>query len=185
MRFDIDVAGRRRQLLMERTGRAFLITIDGRAWTIDAARIDANTLSLLVTGTSDAATAPALSGRTEGRRVRSHEVSLSRQTQSDLVVGVGAVFQPVGVNSGGRSRSRTGGTTDGSGVERVIAPMAGKVVRVLVQPGDTVSARQTVVVVEAMKMENALRSGRGGTVVEVHAREGASVDAGVLLLVIQ
>ncbi len=59
--------------------------------------------------------------------------------------------------------------------------MPGKVVRVLVKPGDAVRARQPVVVVEAMKMENELRAGRDGTVAEIHAREGTSVDAGALL----
>jgi biotin carboxyl carrier protein len=42
-----------------------------------------------------------------------------------------------------------------------------------------------VVVVEAMKMENELRAGRDGVVTEVHAREGLSVEAGALLVVIQ
>ncbi len=51
--------------------------------------------------------------------------------------------------------------------------------------GDQVTARQPVVVVEAMKMENELRASRGGTGAEVLVREGTSVDAGALLLVIQ
>jgi biotin carboxyl carrier protein len=63
--------------------------------------------------------------------------------------------------------------------------MPGKVVRVLVKAGDAVRARQPVVVVEAMKMENELRADRDGTVTEIHAREGTSVDAGALLIVIQ
>jgi len=56
---------------------------------------------------------------------------------------------------------------------------------VLVRSGDTVVARQPLVVVEAMKMENELRAGRDGAVTEVHAREGESVDRGALLVVIQ
>ena len=63
--------------------------------------------------------------------------------------------------------------------------MPGKVVRVLVKAGDAVRARQPVVVVEAMKMENELRADREGTVAEIHAREGVSVEAGALLVVIQ
>jgi biotin carboxyl carrier protein len=63
--------------------------------------------------------------------------------------------------------------------------MPGKVVRVLVQAGDVVSARQPLVVVEAMKMENELRAGRDGTVAGVHAFEGESVEAGALLVVIE
>jgi len=63
--------------------------------------------------------------------------------------------------------------------------MPGKIVRVLIHTGQAVVVRQPLVVVEAMKMENELRAGREGTVAEIHAREGESVDAGALLVVIQ
>ena len=65
-----------------------------------------------------------------------------------------------------------------------MAPMPGRVVRVLVKPGDEVAPRQGLVVVEAMKMENELSSPRAGTVREVTVSEGASVEAGRLLAVI-
>jgi biotin carboxyl carrier protein len=94
---------------------------------------------------------------------------------------------PVAVTLNGRRRwgRKDDGGGAGSGPQRLVAPMPGKVVRVLVKAGDTVAARQPVVVVEAMKMENELRASREGTVAEVQAREGMSVDAGALLLVIQ
>jgi len=63
--------------------------------------------------------------------------------------------------------------------------MPGKVVKVLVKPGDAVTTRQGVVVVEAMKMENELRSPKAGTVTQVTAAEGMSVEAGAALLVIE
>jgi biotin carboxyl carrier protein len=63
--------------------------------------------------------------------------------------------------------------------------MPGKVVRVLVKAGDTVQTRQSLVVVEAMKMENELRAARTGTVREVFVREGQSVDAGTPLVAIE
>ena len=66
----------------------------------------------------------------------------------------------------------------------IVAPMPGRVVKVLVAPGDAVQARQGLVVVEAMKMENELRAPRAGTVAEVRVREGAPVDANVVLVVI-
>ena len=73
----------------------------------------------------------------------------------------------------------------GSGPHTVTAPMPGKVVRVLVKPGDAVVARQGVVVVEAMKMENELRSPKAGTVADVKVTEGTSVEAGTVLAVIE
>ena len=84
----------------------------------------------------------------------------------------------------GPSRGRHGAGTTGDGPQRLLAPMPGKVVRVLVQPGDEVVARQGVIVVEAMKMENELRAGRPGVVREVLVVEGASVEAGTPLVVI-
>ena len=62
--------------------------------------------------------------------------------------------------------------------------MPGRVVRVLVAVGDRVVARQGVVVVEAMKMENELRTPRDGTVKEISVAPGAAVDSGAVLLVI-
>jgi biotin carboxyl carrier protein len=62
--------------------------------------------------------------------------------------------------------------------------MPGRVVKVLVTPGAAVAARQGLVVVEAMKMENELRAPRAGTVTEVRVREGAPVDANTVLVVI-
>ncbi len=58
------------------------------------------------------------------------------------------------------------------------APMAGKVVKVLAPKGTAVTAGQGLVVVEAMKMENELKSPRDGTVTDVSVREGQAVEAG-------
>ncbi|MEO8070635.1 MAG: biotin/lipoyl-containing protein [Acidobacteriota bacterium] len=85
---------------------------------------------------------------------------------------------------GPRSRSRTAAAAT-TGEQRVLAPMPGRVIRVLVKPGDEVALRQGLVVVEAMKMENELTSSRPGRVREVAVTEGMSVEAGRLLVVIQ
>ncbi len=168
MRYEVEIGGRRRQVDVTRRGGRFAVTLDGRTHDVDVARIDAQTLSLIVDNVwpSDASIAANPAG---GR----------------LDVQVGGVTVPVGVN-GRRHLARTDDRgAAGSGPQRVAAPMSGKVVRVPVAVGDAVRARQPVVVVEAMKMENELRAARDGTVAEVHAREGMSVDAGALLVVIQ
>ena len=72
----------------------------------------------------------------------------------------------------------------GNGDQRVVAPMPGKVVKVLVAVGDPVEARQGLVVVEAMKMENELTVSRAGTVAKIEVTEGTSVEAGRLLIVV-
>jgi biotin carboxyl carrier protein len=63
--------------------------------------------------------------------------------------------------------------------------MPGRVVRVLVGSGDEVQARQPLVVVEAMKMENELSAARAGRVKDVHVRDGMLVEAGRLLVIVE
>jgi biotin carboxyl carrier protein len=77
--------------------------------------------------------------------------------------------------SGGRSAgSESGGSGDG---RRIIAPMPGKVIKVCVAPGEAVRKNQTLVIVEAMKMENEIKAASDGAVVKVHVAAGELVDA--------
>jgi len=73
----------------------------------------------------------------------------------------------------------------GGGEGLIKSPMPGRVVRVLVAEGDTIEAGAPVIVVEAMKMENELCSGIGGTVKKVHAKAGATVEGGAKLVEIE
>ena len=82
-----------------------------------------------------------------------------------------------------RAAQSAGAQTDGAA--QVIAPMPGKVVRVLVEQGAAVEAGQGLVVVEAMKMQNEMKSPRAGKVVELQAQAGATVNAGDVLAVIE
>ena len=71
------------------------------------------------------------------------------------------------------------------GRQNLTAPMPGKVVRVLLHSGDEVSAGQGVVVVEAMKMQNEIKSPKTGRVIEVRVAEGATVTANQVLAVVE
>ena len=64
------------------------------------------------------------------------------------------------------------------------SPMAGVVREVLVEPGDEVEAKQVIVVIEAMKMQNDLHARRAGTVKAVYASEGQQVEQGTKLVVL-
>ena len=83
-----------------------------------------------------------------------------------------------------RDRGQKSAAALGTGRQKIVAPMPGKVVRVLVREGDTVELGQGLVVVEAMKMQNEMKAVRGGQVVEVRARDGDTVVAGDTLVVI-
>lgn len=71
------------------------------------------------------------------------------------------------------------------GQQQLVAPMPGKVARVLKAVGDEVEAGQGVVVVEAMKMQNEIKSPRSGRIVEIRVAEGATVNANQVLAVVE
>lgn len=172
MQYEVEIGGRVRQVVVHRVhgvhqaGSVFVIAIDGRERVVDAVPIDVETWSLLLEGAS-------------------REVTVVPQGRTgDSLAGVGQVPVVVSLNGRRRSGRKEDGGQAGSGPQRILAPMPGKIVRVLAKPGDAVRARQAVVVIEAMKMENELRAGRDGVVAEMHATEGQSVEAGALLVVI-
>ena len=165
MRYEVEVNGRVRQVIVHRADGRFVVSVDAREWTVDAARVDGHTLSLLV-GSS------------------SQEITLAPDaTPGQLAVGIRGVPLSVTVNGRRRwGRKEDGGASGGP--QHLIAPMPGKIVRVLARLGASVEPRQPLVVVEAMKMENELRATRSGVVSELLVHEGQSVDAGALLLVV-
>ncbi len=167
MHYEIEAGGRTRQVEVRRVDGGFVVSVDGHAWQVSAARIDPQTLSLLIDGRSvEAIVAPD-------------------PATGQLRVGVGPAAIEAVVNGRRRGGRRDDGhAASGGGPQRIVAPMPGKTVRVLVKPGDAVAPRQPLVVIEAMKMENELRAVRAGIVAEVLAREGTSVDAGTLLVVV-
>ncbi|MGB6333508.1 MAG: biotin/lipoyl-containing protein, partial [Candidatus Sulfotelmatobacter sp.] len=81
-----------------------------------------------------------------------------------------------------RSRARAG---DDRGPRKVVAPMPGKVVRLLVSEGDEVESGSGVAVVEAMKMQNEIKSPKRGTVRKILVSEGAAVNAGDVLAIVE
>lgn len=158
-----------------RKGTLLHVAIGSRTLVVDARRVGEMTLSLLVV--PEGGTAP----------VQSVDASLAAQrTTGDFDVHVAGRTIPVQVRqAGGFGRQKQAGVATGAGPQRIVAPMPGKIVRVLVTAGDEVKARQGLVVVEAMKMENELRAARDGRVREVSVSEGQSVDAGAILLVVE
>jgi biotin carboxyl carrier protein len=170
VQYEVEIHGRLRQVTVHRADSRFVVAIGHREWVIDAARIDTHTWSLLID---------------EEGRTRSHEVTLAAAGSRALSVRVGGVLIEVSVNGGRRfGRKDEVAQAGGSGPLRVVAPMPGKIVRVLVRTGEAVQARQPLIVIEAMKMENELRAAAAGTVAEVLVEEGQSVEAGALLAVV-
>jgi biotin carboxyl carrier protein len=174
VRFELEVGDRLRTVEIRRRGDGYDVAVDGRARIVDVAPVGAASWSLLVRDTE----------RGVSRSVEA--TVLPRRGDGGFDVQIDGFQIPIQLKGGLGRRTRdigTGGT--GSGMQRVNAPMPGKVVRVLVAAGDAVKARQSLVVVEAMKMENELRAARDGRVREVLVSEGQSVDAGAPLVVVE
>ena len=170
MLFELDIDGRRRAVNVERVSAGdhrFRVTLDGLTRTVDAVELEGDTISLIL---PDAGFASHVVSFADGQ----HAGALSA-----YVDGV-----PVQVVVNGR-RARRSGETAVSGQQQIAAPMPGKILRVLVAAGDDVIARQPLVVVEAMKMENELTSPKAGRVKDVLVSAGVSVEAGRLLVVVE
>jgi biotin carboxyl carrier protein len=170
--FDVSVNGKPWKVAIEEAGQAgrYTVTVKGKRREMDAAWIDADTLSLIDTQSGVA-----------------REIALTpRGSEVDVAVG-GTVYRVVAVNKGQTPVAAQAARSDPFSVQdgRVTAPMPGRVVRVLVAVGDKVTARQPVVVMEAMKMENELRAGKDGSVAQVLVQEGMAVDTGAVLVIVQ
>ncbi|MFB3853482.1 MAG: biotin/lipoyl-containing protein [Vicinamibacterales bacterium] len=174
MKLDVDVGGRVHSVSIESGEDSLFVEVDGERYAVDAARLDPTTLSLVVRGETD----------------RSYEVGFAERAtpgEFEVYLRAGVVYTRIHAKTPVRVRRSTGADpfAEESSVVHVLAPMPGRVVRVLVRPGDLVAARQALVVIEAMKMENELRAPRAGRVAEVLAEPGASVDSGRLLVVLE
>ncbi len=71
------------------------------------------------------------------------------------------------------------------GLKEIKAPMAGVVVKLLVAAGDEVKSGDTVLIFEAMKMENELKSEYSGKIKKVYVKEGDSIETGQVLMVVE
>jgi biotin carboxyl carrier protein len=169
--FDLEIGGRVRRVRVERQDAHYQVAVDDRIFLVDSRAVNRETLSLLVQDGDGS--------------VRSVDASVQpRPGSSTLDVSVSGQTLPATLLTRVGARAAEGGAS-GSGPQQVLAPMPGKVVRVMVAPGDSVEPRQGLVVIEAMKMENELRAARAGRVKTVRAAEGQSVEAGALLVIVE
>jgi biotin carboxyl carrier protein len=113
----------------------------------------------------------------------SYEVRVE-QARGGLRVHAGVQEYRVEVDDPRAWRRRRGGALEAEGRQEVVAPMPGKVVRVLAKQGDEVEAGQGLFVVEAMKMQNEIRSPKKGRLEKLLVTEGQVVNAGESLAVV-
>ena len=171
MRVEIEVNGLVRTVTVERSPsqeHRLRVNVGGRRHMIDARRLGGGRLSII-----------RLDGAPTSHEMTVTAAGLRGHLDVQLCEGV---FRAV-VGGG-----RVGHLSEGPGAagrREVVAPMLGRVVRVMVSVGDEVVEQQELIVVEAMKMENALVAPRGGRVGEIAAHKGMVVEAGQLLATVE
>jgi biotin carboxyl carrier protein len=169
MKFEIHLTGPSgntlRSVELERDADRWKVSLDGQHVDADAVEIDPNTLSLLLEG-------------------QSFEVRITHSPDDVFKLQTGLQEFTAEVVDPRAWRGRRHGALEAEGRQQVIAPMPGKVVRILVQAGEKVEAGQGLLVVEAMKMQNEIRSPKGGIVERLHVKEGQPVNAGEVLCIV-
>ncbi len=165
MRYDVVLGGKTYRLELVPKAGGWECKLDGREISVQAEQISEGTLALLVGG-------------------KSFEVRQQRTAAGAEMFIRGTRYQ-VSVEDPRSWRGRRSLGQSEAGTQRLTASMPGKVVRVLAREGDTVSAGQGIAVVEAMKMQNEIRSPRAGTLKKLLAHEGMKVNAGELLAIVE
>jgi biotin carboxyl carrier protein len=166
MKFEVYLespTGKTKHLVdLEKDGASYKVSLDGKPVDADVILAGPNAVSVILGGAVfEIHIAPSLDG-THTLQIGPHEF------QAD-------------VRDPRAWHGRKQGALEAEGRQQIIAPMAGKVIRLLVTVGDEVEAGQGLMVVEAMKMQNEIRSPKKGKVERLHAREGQAVNAGDVL----
>jgi biotin carboxyl carrier protein len=162
MKFEVRIAGATRIVGLERNADHWRITLDGQPLDADAVEIAPHTFSILLRG-------------------QSHEIRVTPSSNGRLTLQTGLEEFTAEVVDPRAWSGRRHGALEAEGRQPVVAPMPGKVVRLLVKAGDTVEVGQGLLVVEAMKMQNEIRSPKSGVVERLLAQEGQPVNAGEIL----
>jgi biotin carboxyl carrier protein len=161
MTYEVTIAEKVYRVELVWTEQEWKCKLDGRELPLDVVSAQDGMLSLLLQG-------------------KSYEVKQETVgAESNVVVGQERFSASVRDPRSFRSRRRSGASEQG--VMKIKAPMPGKVVRILAPAGSQVEMGQSVLVIEAMKMQNELKAPKTGVVKKINVGEGAAVDAGQAL----
>ncbi len=164
MLYDITLDGSNHRVELEAKNGVWVCRVDGEASEVDAVLVEPDVLSL---------------------RLGARSVEIRREMRAgELKIWADGKCFGAEVRDPRSLRGRKR-VADDHGPRKLTAPMPGKVVRLLVQSGDAVEAGAGVVVVEAMKMQNEVKSPKKGTVQKIVVTVGSAVNAGDTLAVVE
>lgn len=164
MNFRLRIGSRSRTVALHRRDSRLEFSVDGKGVAADAVQAEPNIFSILIGG-------------------EAFEIRLE-PTATGLSVHVDGRQYLAQWDDPRQWRRGAGASSGEEGRQNILAPMPGKIVRVLVQSGTAVEAGQGVLVVEAMKMQNEVKSPKQGTVERINVIQGQAVNAGEVLAVI-
>ncbi|MFT7486865.1 MAG: biotin carboxyl carrier protein [Candidatus Paceibacteria bacterium] len=166
MKYFVELNGREREVVLEERLGELSVSVDGKLVELNYSDVDDLGQLFVLSGT------------------RSFGVSIEGDTNQIDITIAGHLYEvhiederEQAANAAERAAAKGGGL--------VVAVMPGVVVQILVEPGQAVTEGQPLLILEAMKMQNEIRSPLAGTVQEVHAQQGEAVSAGEKLLLIE
>ena len=166
MTYDVIVDGKTHRLELTRSENIWRCVVDDQMIEVDAALTARDILSLLLGGDA-------------------FEIKRERSLQGEIHLIIGSARYAVDVQDPRSLRTRRAAGGAEAGPQKITAPMPGKIVRVMVAVGDEVKAGQGVIVMEAMKMQNEMKSPKDGKVQKIMTSEGSTVNPGDTLAVIE
>ena len=166
-KFKAQLASEQHEIQLRRQEQSFTAAIDGRQYEFEVQDLGAGQYLL-----------------TQDNHVYDCRVETNSQHPEFLIVNIRGKSFPIRLTDPKRIRG-THGAGEQEGAAQIVAPMPGKVVRVLVEEGAHVEAGSGIVVVEAMKMQNEMKAPKAGVVVSLNADIGATVNAGDVLAVVE
>jgi biotin carboxyl carrier protein len=164
MLYDVTIDGKKYRLELNRVDGSWSCRLDGREVDVESILARPGVLSLRIGNVA-------------------YEVKSERLAEG-LYISVGSTRFAVELRDPRSLRGRSRAADD-HGPRKIAASMPGKVVRLLLREGDEVEAGGGIAVVEAMKMQNEIKSPKKGTIQKILVGEGAAVNAGDVLAIVE
>ena len=165
MIWEVLINGKNHRLTLASNKGRWHCELDGRAIEIDAVPAGPHILSLLING-------------------RAYEIKREYSAEH-LYLWIGNTRYEASLRDPRSLRNRRDGARTEAGPRALVASMPGKVIRILVRENSKIEAGQAVLVVEAMKMQNEIESPKTGIVRKIQTTEGAAVNAGDVLAIVE
>lgn len=166
MKLQAEINGEKHEVEINRDGRNVTATVDGRRYELDVSEPEKEVLLVKNANKVSQVFVSPKAGSEFGVTIHGQDIDVE-------------IIDPKRLRSAGDNHDHMDGRAE------IKTAMPGKVVRILVKTGAEVAKGDGVIVVEAMKMQNELKSPKDGTVREIRAADGDTVNAGEVLVVIE